>query len=318
MCFSISVVSAAQYSASPALPLGGSYGSIIGTVQTDDGLALAGVHVQLQNLAQGTTLTATSDSHGLFRFDEISAGTYLITATLGVQSVPQHVVVASGPAIVDLRFPEKKRIGNKTESTVSSAQLKIPKQARNEFHKALAAMAKQKTPNVERYLDKALELYPQYSEALAMRAVLQRESRPEEARQDAERAVEYDPNYAMGYVVLGSVYTQLGRFDNAINTLDRAIGMNPVAWQGYFEMSRALIGQRDFTSALRQIEKACRLAPKAYPVLRLAKADIFMGLSNNPAAVGELEAYLREEPNGQKSLEIRRTLEKLQAVSSNN
>jgi len=44
----------------------------------------------------------------------------------------------------------------------------------------------------------------------------------------------------------------------------------------------------------------------------LSTAAIFVGLNNGSAAVTELEAYLREDPNGEKAAEARRLLDKLQ------
>jgi len=45
-----------------------------------------------------------------------------------------------------------------------------------------------------------------------MRGVLERGSDPGTALVDTEKAIEYDPNYGMGYVALGSVYIVLAKF----------------------------------------------------------------------------------------------------------
>ncbi len=71
-------------------------------------------------------------------------------------------------------------------------------------------------------------------------------------------------------------------------------------------------------AAMQNIQKTCDLAPKKYPFFHLAKADVFLGLNNHPAAVTELEAYLKEEPDGQGSLQVKQTLDKLRATSSPN
>jgi len=48
------------------------------------------------------------------------------------------------------------------------------------------------------------------------------------------------------------------------HSLEHAIALLPGSWQGYHEMSLALLGKRDYTAALRHIENACSLAPKSY------------------------------------------------------
>jgi len=203
-----------------------------------------------------------------------------------------------------------------SQSTISSAQLRVPEKARNALQQARNAATKKNTADAARYVDKALQLYPLYAEALAMRAVLEREKDPETALLDAKKAVEYDPNDGMGYVALGSGYPAISRFDEAVRSLDHGIALMPASWQGYYEMSRALAGKRDYIEALRHIERACRLAPKRYPFFHLSKAAIFLGLSNGSAALVELQGYLREDPNGEKAVEARRIVDKLQVASA--
>lgn len=212
----------------------------------------------------------------------------------------------------DLRMPGRTNPDANGQSTVSAAQLRVPEKAHKALLKAHEAAGKNNMADAARYVDKALQLYPVYAEALAMRGLLERESDPEAALVDAEKAIEYDPNYGMGYVALGSVYTALARFDDAIHYLEHAIALIPASWQGYYEMTRALVGKRDYTAALRYIEKACSVAPKNYPFFRLSKAAVFIGLNNRSAALTELEGYLEHDPNGENAAEARKMLDNLQ------
>jgi tetratricopeptide (TPR) repeat protein len=113
----------------------------------------------------------------------------------------------------------------------------------------------------------------------------------ERARDDAEKAIEYDANFAAGYIVLGAVYNSLGQFDDAIRTLDRAIALLPNSWQLYYEMSYALLGKGDFLGGLRQAERASSLGAGNYPDLHLVKAYCYEGLKNRSAATAEREAF---------------------------
>jgi len=311
VCYCRSMSGAAQLGNGPGLASSSGHGSIEGMVRTAGDRPLADVRIELQSLSRGTTFVTSSNSAGVFRV-ELWEGDYLLTATFGSQTVSNEVRVAPGQNLVDLRLPPGTNPDANSQPTVSSAQLRVPEKARNALQKARDAAAKKNTADAARYLDKALQLYPLYAEALAMRGVLERESEPETALVDTEKAIEYDPNYGMGYVALGSVYTTLARFDDAIHSLEHAIALVPASWQGYYEMSRALLGKRDYTAALRHIEKACSLAPKDYPFFRLSKAAAFIGLNNRSAAITELQGYLREDPNGEKAVEARKMLDKLQ------
>jgi tetratricopeptide (TPR) repeat protein len=292
------------------------YGSVEGRVRSAGDRPLADVRIELLSLSYGTTLVTSSNSAGVYKV-ELSEGDYLVTATLGTQAVTNQVRVGPGQNWVELRMPGKDSPRVYSQSTISSAQLRVPEKARNALQKAHNAATKKNTADAARYVDKALQLYPLYAEALAMRAVLEREKDPDTALVDAMKAIEYDPNYGMGYVALGSVYTALSRFDEAVRSLDHGIALTPASWQGYYEMTRALVGKRDYIEALRHLERACSLAPKSYPFFHLSKAAIFDGLSITSAAVTELQGYLREDPNGKKALEARRALDKLQATIAN-
>ena len=197
---------------------------------------------------------------------------------------------------------------------VSVAELQIPRNARSTLRKASEALHKKNPSKAIGYIDKAIDLYPRFSQALAMRALLERDTHPEQAQVDAEKAVEYDSAFSNGYVALASVYIALGKFDDAIRALNYAIAANPEAWQGYYEMSRAFVGKRDYTAAFHQMETTCSLLTEAYPFLHLAKADILIGLKNDNAAARELEAYLAEEPDSQDSPRAKSNLASLRTA----
>ncbi len=95
-----------------ALRAQASYGGVSGTVKSTTGAAMPDVKIELENVATGTRITATSDSSGNFRFENVPAGRYRIITTSGkVAAVPSpefdvtnnrinvmNVTIAPGPA----------------------------------------------------------------------------------------------------------------------------------------------------------------------------------------------------------------------------
>jgi hypothetical protein len=73
-------------------------GSISGTVEDPQGAVVSGAQVKATNTATGATLTTTSDSSGLFRFNLIPAGTYKVNvAAQGFQTASQgNILVSAG------------------------------------------------------------------------------------------------------------------------------------------------------------------------------------------------------------------------------
>jgi hypothetical protein len=73
-------------------------GSISGTVEDPQGAVVSGAQVKATNTATGATLTTTSDSSGLFRFNLIPAGTYKIEVSAQgfQQAVQNNILVSAG------------------------------------------------------------------------------------------------------------------------------------------------------------------------------------------------------------------------------
>ena len=305
----ISSLSLAQDASHMNLNLASSQGIVQGRVVTIANNPISDVQIELESLQEGRIVEAFSDSNGRFSIG-VPQGSYVIRAASGTQLVTLDLRVNPGVNPVELTMSQQSNT-NASRSVVSAQEIRVPEKARKALQKAEEAAAKHQYDDAYRNIDKALQVCPTYAQAFAMRGVLERDSHPDQALVDTETAIKHDPHYGMGYVALGSVLTALGRFDDAVRSLEHAIAMLPASWQGYFEMSRALIGKRNYTAALDQIERASRLTSKDYPFVHLAKADIFFGLHQNDAAAKELEAYLREEPNGPKSLQARQVLDKL-------
>jgi tetratricopeptide (TPR) repeat protein len=200
--------------------------------------------------------------------------------------------------------------------TISVNQLGAPNKARKAIQKALEAWHMNKLADADRYADEALAAYPRYAAALTIRGIIALESGPQQACEDLQKAIEYDPNYGPAHLALGSAYNRLGRYDDAARTLDRALAIAPTSWQGYYELSVTSLGKGDFKAALRLVEKASSLVPMEFPQLHMVRALAFIGLQNKPAATTELTIFLMEAPNDPSASIARQKLERLAAPSA--
>jgi tetratricopeptide (TPR) repeat protein len=295
----------------------GQTATIEGRVHSIDDHPVSGARVILSAALKGTRLSTYSGSDGSFEFSDLAEGAYLLSATMGVLEVTDQVQVNLGPNWVSLTMPSKQPSEADPGAPVSVAQLGVPGKAHNALLKAWDAMNKNKTVDAARLIEKALAVFPRYAEALMLRAALELQDNSRElALTDAQKAVEYDPNYGRAYFLLGSTYNSLGRFDDAVTTLDRGLAIAPNTWQGHYELSKALLAKGDAAAALREAEKASSLlSPRTYPALHLVKAYAYMGLKNESAASAEIETFQRLDPMDRRSGEAKQMLEKLRASS---
>lgn len=267
--------------------------------------------VELRDAGNGTVVNSSfTNSAGAFDFGSVPQGVYRVVAMRGITQVEERVDVSSFKNSVNLRMPvsNQPEAGN-TGNTVSVAQYRIPQKAREEFQKAQEASAKMNFDGAHKHVTRALELYPDYADALTLRAVLNLSSDTPAAVTDLEKAIQCDGNYALAYTVLGSALNMQQKFDEAMQMLQHGQSLAPNSWQTYFEMARSYIGKQDYTSALRQIDRAQSLTPAEYPTLLLVRAQAHVGLKEYQNAMQELQTFLQKDPNGPNSGAAQKMLE---------
>lgn len=292
--------------------------SITGSVLGSDNRPVDNVRVELRDGATGVVVGSSyTGTGGSFEFQQVAPGRYEIVASSGLQQAQERIEVSSMVTSVNLRLPTANNMapndGNGRQ-TVSVAQYKVPQAAREELKKAREATLKNKADDAQRHLQKALELDPDYADALTLRAILKLDAKDSEsAVSDLQRAIQSDGSYAMAYLVLGSAFNTQLKFDDAIRALERGQSLAPTAWQAYFEMGRAYAGKTDYEAALRQLDRAQSLAPQEYPVIRLIRAHALMGLARYGDAIADLQTCLAKSPNAPEAQQARKMLEKAQA-----
>lgn len=260
-----------------------------------------------------------TNSLGTVEFRHVPASGFEVLAISGTNDARERVDGAATSAGITLRFnaPTGSDVGG--NHSVSVAQYKVPGKARDQFEKARKRMMEGKMDEAMKYADKAIDIYPKYSEALTLRCVLELDKHQlEQAVSDCEKSVENDSGYAVGYFALGAAYNQTSRYDDAIRMLDRGTTLSPMDWQGYFELSKAQIGKGNYQAALRSVEKAKLYIKGEYAPLYLVKGHILLALKNYGEAMADLQAYLEKAPKDDaRSAEVRATLDKVKAFTAN-
>lgn len=274
-------------------------GSVTGTIRTTKGVPVTDARVELHNAKTGELFASGyTNNQGAFEFTNVPNGTYELVATSGLAEAREHLSLPAAPGLnVILADNTQGSDVAPGADSVSVAQFKVPSKARELLKKAQAAAHKNKVEDVNKYLTKALEIYPHFSEALTLRGILELDaSQVSSAIQDLEKAVQYDSNAGMSYLVLGAAYNMSKRFDDALRSSDRGVALLPTAWQGYFEMAKSYLGKADYAHAMQQIDRAISLAPGDFAPVHLVKAHALLALKSYPEAMGELQAFLEHAP----------------------
>ena len=301
-------------------PIPGALGVLAGSVHDNNNKPLEDARVELRSLRTGQNVaSAYSNSDGQFEIDQVPQGTYEVVVTNGLSQDRQQIAIEGVTSNVHFRLASGQsadaKLGN--NSTVSVAEMEVPKKARQHYEKAAEDVKKSKLDEAAKELDAALAVDPHYAEALTLRGVLKMDQKHmEEALSSFQEAISSDPNYALAYVATGSAYNALGQYDNAARALERAQDLNPRSWQAHFEMAKTEIAREHYELALHEINRALDIAPEAYPPMHLVRAHIYLSQKNYPEAMTELEAYLQKAPQDANAAEARRTLDQVKAFAA--
>jgi hypothetical protein len=271
-------------------------GRIQGNVLTLDGQPERNAHVQIHDFRTGRILgSVETNVSGAFSFDMLPYGSYEVIATDGTASVRQDVEVMDSFSTVNLRLnASDPNAASSGDGLVSVAELRIPQRARDAYAKAQDAMMKNQPEKISKYLQKALEICPTYTQALTMRgALLLDKGDLTSAIDDFDRAIHSDSRYALAHAEMAAALNRLNKFDDALRAAERASTLNPNSWQPYYEMAKSYLGKTDYQRALQQLTHAQSQMTQDYAPLHLLRASAFLALKNYSDAAAELRFFLR-------------------------
>jgi len=284
--------------------------SISGSLLGNDGYPIQNSEVYLRSITTGRTLaTAVSGINGSFEFNSVPVGDYEVVADKGVNEARERLRCVQGLNTVTLHLNAPSEHAQAGGDTISVAALRVPDKARDLFRKAEDAFHKQNMAEAWKLAEKALVIAPTYSEALTMRGILRfAKGDAVGGAQDFQASIKSDSNYPLAYFAMGALQNTQGHFADAQRTLEQGLRVQPTAWQGYFELSKSMLGQSDYRTALKDIVKTENMGVKYAPIY-LVKAHALMGLKFYDEAATEFEHYLQLDPGGPHAADARKSLD---------
>ena len=271
---------------------------------------LRGRRISLTLLQVGTPFSARAwaDSKGRFRFRKLPPGTYslsiLIPGAGEIQStvdVTSSFTDAKGRVEKQFVFDEEslaRQARPPQQGLVSVRELSIPWRARREYEQARQDLQRQKVESATRHFQKAVGLAPQFMEALNSLGVLSFQQRDYIAAEAYFRkALETDEEAFEPLVNLGGTLLALGRLEEAIEVNSRAQRKRPgdALANAQLGLSYYLAGNDE--EALNYLLLTEQLDPAHFTNPQLALARIYLRLSEEEAALEELQDFLERHPD---------------------
>lgn len=169
-----------------------------------------------------------------------------------------------------------RRLANVEGLTISATSLAAPKDAKKAYEKGREALKKGKFDEAAKQLDKAIELYPSYAVAWFERGrAHEAQNNIDEAKKAYAEALKVDSKLIMPYERLAGLALQARNWQEAADTSDRMIRLNPVDFPvAFLYNSIANLNLQKLDAA----EKSAVELLKMDPQHRIPKADHVMAV----------------------------------------
>jgi tetratricopeptide (TPR) repeat protein len=274
------------------------------------------IRVDLKTFTGEIVNTSFTRTNGEFEFAGVGSGNYVLEVTEeGYEPIRESVDIhGTGRTGIFLYLREPLKVGATTSTapSVDARELALSQKASDALNKGRHQLFAKKNPAGSlKHFRKLVKEAPHFYEAHYYMGMAYADSgHLPEAEAELRTAIAGGESHAPSYVTLASVLCNQDRFAEAEPLARKAVGLEPSAWAGHFELARSLLGlnrtQEAYASAQAALEKKRDSAE-----LHLLLANIHIRRREAPALLAALDSYLALRPEGSMSEQVRATRKKV-------
>jgi tetratricopeptide (TPR) repeat protein len=270
------------------------------------------IKIELKRFTGETVSVTYTRSNGEFEFGNLETGQYIITVREeGYELLEERVELmhASRTGVfIFLREPLQIRHESQGGATVSARELALSPKAAEALRKGRRELYDQNDPadSLKHFKTLAKEAPAFYEAHYYQGFALFKLGRTDEAEQSLRKAIEMSEEaHGQSLLALASLLSNGSRFTEAEVVARKALRVDPDAWQGHYELARALVGLNQLTEAIECLNLVYSKRPD-YPEQFLLAANIFMRRQDPYGLLKAFDGYLKTAPTGAASDDVRR------------
>jgi tetratricopeptide (TPR) repeat protein len=271
-----------------------------------------------------------SDAAGRYEIPDLPRGRYFLSAIN-----PANPEQYSDPVEADLTRISTSRVaaniylrssvkleyakeGRSAGVTVAEASQRVPRKAQKAMEKAIKFRANQRPAEALAALNRSVEIYPGFFQAITERGHLRiTMGQIREAQKDFARALEINGGYAPALRGAGICEFAEGDHVKAIRDLERTVLEEPRDAIAHLFLGLANLALNRGEAARTALQKALSLDPKDSVRAHVHLANLDLKENRPLEAAAELEAYLAAVPNAQDAKRLRLLLAQIRAQTKN-
>lgn len=196
---------------------------------------------------------------------------------------------------------------------VGAADLNIPSAASKEFKKGNDAIGREDWKKAEEHLNKAIDIYPQYAAALTnLGVVYGRLNDAAEERTVLERAISANDHYAPAYFNLAVLCIKENSFVEAEGLLTKAVPLDPTNAKTLMFLANMQLMNKKYDAAIASAQRVHSMPHQNLALTHFIAARAYERENRPKDALGELQLFLKEEPQGPRADHIREEIKIVQ------
>lgn len=274
----------------------------------------------------GTSQIIQTDYNGKFVCNVGGPGNYNIRADLpGYIEEQRSVNMPDVSATEYMLFRLKPDPALKPRNVTALIDPNVPPDARAEFEKGEAALAVAKKEKIQEgitHLEKAVVLYPKFTQAqLRIGTAYMDLGQWDKAEQALLKTVQLDPKAANAFFALGEINLRQKRFEDAEKNLLQGLKIEDTSAPGHLTLGRAYW---EMGSKIKDTEQARPFLDKSYEQAKraielnpnfadahLLRGNLLFRVRRAADAQHEYEEYLRLDPKGAFADQTRALVERI-------
>lgn len=280
---------------------------VFGRVSLPDGKPARRVPVFIET-GTGLKRDTLTNEEGNYEFRGLTTGRFRVWATN--PDIPEQY---ADPAQSDssrsynnrlqidvfLRLPLHKDKDAKpgTISAIEASQ-NVPKPARKAYEQGVKLQKDNQAEKALGAFNQAIELYPEYFQALTERAnLLMQQNKLAEAEADFARALKINGKYSPAFRGIGLCQIQQKEFAAAVSNLENAFVLEPNAPMTLMLLGYANLSLNRYEEAKQCLQQALKLGSDSVPRAHIYLAEVFAHDGSFKEAADEIRAYLKAKPD---------------------
>lgn len=277
------------------------------------------IRIELKKFTGETVALTYTRSNGEFEFGSLPTGQYIIAVDeSGYEQLEERVEILNASRMgIFLFLREPVQIHQPvSEAVVSARELALSPKAADALHKGRRELYDRNNPggSLKHFRNLAQEAPDFYEAHYYLGTALFKLDRTREAEASLRQAIEMSEVsgevHSDSVLALAALLSNDSRFPEAEDFARKALQADPEAWQGHYELARALVGRNRLKEAVDCLNIVYTKRPD-YPEQYLLAANIFIRRQDPYNLLKAFDAYLKVVPEGATSEDIRKRRESL-------